>query len=42
MGGIKNLYNIDDADWFLLPEGLKKKNRGIKDIYRSIWRSIKK
>ena len=42
MGGMKNLYNIDDADWFLLPEGLKKKNRGIKDIYRSIWRSIKK
>jgi len=41
MGGLKNLYNIDDASWILTNNGLKRKIPGLGDIYRNIWRSLK-
>jgi len=41
MGGIANLYTIDDADWILTKEGIKKKGISLSGLYRNTWRRLK-
>ncbi len=41
MGGFKNLYTIDDADYLLTKNEIVKKRKSVRDYYRMIVRYLK-